>query len=99
MSEDHKPRCAERLPIDAELPVRRSFAPRWTARMRDISTQGCCVDTVERLQPDERLFVYLPGIETIESSARWTDGFTAGVQFDRPLHPAVFAMIEGRLRT
>ena len=98
MSEGHQPRCAERVTIDAELPVRRSFAPRWMARVSDVSTHGCRIDLVEQLRADERLFVYFPGIETVESTARWTDGYTAGVQFAQPLHPAVFAMVGDRLR-
>lgn len=99
MSEHFKARSCDRVAIDVELPVRRSFAPRWTARMSNFSAAGCRVDTVERLQPHERMFVYLPGLETIESTARWTDGHSAGLEFARPLHPSVFALIETRLRT
>ena len=98
MGEVPEPRCTPRIAIDAEVPVRRSFAQRWTAKLSDFSTHGCRVDTVERLQAEERLFVYLPGLETLESSARWVDGFSAEVRFARPLHPSVFALIHDRLR-
>jgi hypothetical protein len=36
------------------------------------------------------------GLEALESLVCWVDGFTAGVEFQKPLHPAVFAMLVTR---
>ena len=97
MSEAHQPRRADRVKTDGEIALRRSFALRWPVRMTDFSPYGCRVELVERIPPSARLFVSLPGIETIMSSARWVDGFVAGVEFCRPLHPSVFEMLAARI--
>ncbi|MCY7338537.1 MAG: PilZ domain-containing protein [Sphingomonas bacterium] len=97
MDEGQQPRQADRIAIDAEILLRRSFQPRWLVRITDFSTHGCRVDLVERLQQGARLFVSLPGIETLESNAAWVDDFVAGVAFVHPLHPSVFDMLATRM--
>ena len=98
MSTALQPRRAERVPIGAEIGLRRSFAHRCPVELIDLSVHGARVDVIERVQPGERLFVSLPGIETIEAAARWNSDFVAGVEFARPLHPAVFEMLCSRMR-
>ena len=36
-------------------------------------------------------------LEAIEGVVCWTEGFQAGIQYDKPMHPAVFEMLLPRL--
>jgi hypothetical protein len=91
------PRCAHRVKIGAPIALRRSFAQRAPGRLIDLTAFGCRVEMTEWTRPGERLFVSLPTIESLESAARWIDGRVAGLQFARPLHPAVFEMLARRM--
>jgi hypothetical protein len=37
------------------------------------------------------------GLEAIEAEVCWVEGFVAGLQFDKPIHPAVFDLLLHRL--
>ena len=97
MSEAVQPRRAERVPIGADISLRRSFETRYQVKILDLSPHGCRVELVERVRPGDRLWISLPGIETLEATACWVDNFVAGVEFAHPLHPSVFAMLTARM--
>lgn len=90
-------RCAKRVSLSAEIALRRSFAQRAPARLVDLTAYGACVEMTEWTRPGERLFVSIPTLAPIEAAARWVDGKVAGVEFARPLHPAVFRMLTQRM--
>lgn len=59
----------------------------WSARM----------DSMEMLKPGTTLWLTLPGLEARYATVTWVQGFTAGLRFDAPLHPAIVdAVLEGR---
>jgi hypothetical protein len=59
----------------------------WSARM----------DSMERLKPGMTVWLALPGLEPKLATVTWSEGFSAGLRFAEPLHPAVLdAVIEGR---
>ena len=97
MSEADQPRRARRVPITVEIALRRSFDTRYQVNLLDLSREGCRVELVERVLPGARLWISLPGIETIEAKACWVDNFVAGVEFITPLHPSVFDMLVARI--
>ena len=97
MSEDRPERRSERVALEGEISLRRSFDTKYRVNILDFSPHGCRVELVERVQVGDRLWISLPGIETIEAVACWVDNFIAGVEFVQPLHPSVFAMIAGRM--
>ncbi len=97
MSEADQPRRSERIALVAEVRVRRRFDHRYTVNLLDFSAEGCRVELVERAQPGDLLWISLPGIQTIEATACWIDGFVAGVRFKQPLHPSVFDMLAARM--
>lgn len=86
-------RRAVRVAISAEIEVRRSFNGKYPVTVRDCSPQGCCINLLDRVALDETLWIKLPGIESIEAYVCWTRDFVAGVEFIKPLHPAVFDML------
>lgn len=86
----HDPRSAHRKALDAEVRLRRSGSHGFRVRVFDASPEGCKVEFVERPSVGERVWVKFDGLEGIEVTVRWVEGHTGGVQFERPLHEAVF---------
>jgi len=65
----------------------------------DISPQGCKAEFVERPNLDELVWVKFDGLQSLEAVVCWTRGFEVGLEFERPIHPAVFEMLVERLKT
>jgi hypothetical protein len=64
----------------------------------DLSPEGCRVEFVDRPTLSERLWVKLEGVEALEGTVCWIEGHCVGLQFRRPLHPAVFGTLLKRFR-
>lgn len=47
---------------------------------------------------DERVWVKLNQLNPIEAMVCWTTGSNVGLEFERPMHPAVFEMLLIRLK-
>ena len=90
-------RSSTRLALRAQVHLRGERQIGHTVMIRDLSTNGCCLDVVYRVKLDERLWVKLPGLETIEAFVCWENEFVAGVEFVKPLHPAVLTMLEQQI--
>jgi len=43
------------------------------------------------------VLVKFDGIEAMDAEVCWLEGFTAGLRFVRPMHPAVFDLLVERL--
>jgi hypothetical protein len=87
------PRRSERVSLGAEIELRRTGTIKHHVTVRDCSPEGCCINLVDRVGLDEVIWVKLPGLESLEAYVCWTKGFVAGLEFARPLHPAVFQML------
>lgn len=90
-------RNSPRTPLTAEVLLRRVGGHPYRVRIFDLSPHGCKVEFVERPQLDEQLWVKLEGIETLQGSVCWIKGHTAGIEFERPVHAAVFELLVKRL--
>lgn len=73
--------------------MRRSTDRPYEVKLRDLSTHGCSIDLINRVQLGERLWIKLPGLGSIEGFVCWAKEFHAGIMFLTPLHPAVFNML------
>ena len=63
----------------------------------DLTSTSARISTMESIKPGTALWLTLPGLEARHVVVEWSAGFTAGLRFDAPLHPAVLdAVIEGR---
>jgi hypothetical protein len=91
-------RRSNRFRLTAEVRLRRSQDNPYTVQLRDLSMHGCSVELVNRVHVGERLWIKLPGVESIECFVRWEKEFTAGVDFASPLHPAVLAALTQRFK-
>ena len=92
-------RKAERIPLQADIEFRRTGERRWRVNITDISPEGCRVDLPVRVVTDDLIWISLPGLESIQGKVRWVEEWVAGIEFLNPLHPAVFEMVEKRMRS
>lgn len=88
----------ERIPVSAEVTLRRLGRRNYRVRVYDASAHGCKVEFVERPEPQESLWVRFEGLEPIEARVCWLDEGCAGLSFSMPIHPAVFELVAERLR-
>lgn len=86
-------RKRKRVPLTAEVGVRRSGFHSFRVRVFDASPEGCKIEFVERPSLGERVWVKFDGLEGIEATVRWLDDHIGGVHFELPLHEAVFQQL------
>ena len=91
-------RKTERVPLRAEVGIRRSGFHGFRVRVFDASPNGCKIEFVETPKLGERVWVKFDGLEGIEATVRWLDGHMGGVHFERPLHEAVFQRLVSTAR-
>jgi hypothetical protein len=89
-SSDGVPRSADRVTLTAEVSVRRPSAHAFRVRVLDASPRGLKLEFVDRPKVGERVWVKFTGLESLEATVRWVEGRIGGVQFEHPIHPAVF---------
>lgn len=87
----------ERTALHAEVQLRRNSHSTFRVAVIDASAEGCRLEFVEKPRVDDRVWVRFDGLEAIEGTVCWVDGHTAGVQYTRPMHPAVFDNLLARL--
>jgi hypothetical protein len=92
-------RKASRLSVSAEVQLRTPGNLNQAVQVRDLSKTGCCIDVINRVRPNDRLWVKFSGLEALECVVCWEKEFVAGVEFVRPLHPAVLDTLLKRLKT
>lgn len=81
-------RRSERLSYSAEVQF-RSGSRRANVRLRDISIYGARISGVFLVHEDDRFFVKLQGMESIEARVAWVEEFEFGCEFIRPLNEQV----------
>jgi hypothetical protein len=83
-------RGSDRIQFTAEAGLRRCGGLSYRVRVFDLSPKGCKIEFIERPSIGERVWVKFDALQAIEGTVRWIDGHIGGVQFERPLHDAVF---------
>jgi hypothetical protein len=91
------PRKDLRVGLNAEVTLRRTGQGNYRVKILDFSLNGCRAEFVERPKLDERVWVKLDDMQPLEAMVCWVRGFDVGLEFDRPIHPAVFDMLVARL--
>jgi hypothetical protein len=95
--EPQKPRKHDRVSLKASVSLRRQGSANYLVSTSDVSPSGCRVEFVERPTEGEIHWIKFDGLEALEVQVRWVRAFSAGVQFTRPIHPAVFDMLVTKL--
>ena len=90
-------RKSKRVTTNAEITLRRRGHSNFRVNVYDLSRHGCKIDFVERPRTKDRVWVKFNDLEALEALVRWVDGFTGGVEFEKPLHPAVFDLLLKRM--
>lgn len=86
-------RAAERVPIELGAGLRQRGASGVSVQVMDLSTHGFRAATHLELEVGADVWLRLPGLEAYHATVAWTKGHFIGCAFERPLHPAVVAMI------
>ena len=95
---EQRKRRSERVPIEGEVSLRRIGKINYRVRLFDCSPDGCKTELVERPRIGEHVLVKMPHLESLDAEVCWVDGFTAGLRFEKALHPAVFDLMVQRLQ-
>jgi len=90
-------RRSERVPLHADIEFRRTGEHRWQVDLLDFSPEGCRIELPIRITTDEMIWISLPGLGAMQGRVCWVKGWTAGVEFARPMHPAVFEMVHRKM--
>jgi hypothetical protein len=91
-----QPRRHERVSVDGEVWMRRSAKHHFRVHIYDLSPQGCKAEFVERPKLHEQLWIKFDQLEALEAEVRWIAGPRTGLEFVRPIHPAVFNLLVAR---
>jgi hypothetical protein len=91
------PRKSDRVPIRAMVKLRRRGHHNFTVHVHDLSPEGCKLEFLERPEIDETVWVKFEGLELLQATVCWIEELRVGVEFERPIHSAVFDHIVARL--
>lgn len=72
-----------------------NIRPSSKVTVTDLSVGGCGIRTDLHLEPGTRVWIRLPGLESVPARVAWSDSGAAGLAFDLPFHPAVVARFAG----
>ena len=92
------PRRNARVQLQAEVQLRRSGQHHYMVSVHDISPDGCRLEFVERPRLDETVWVKFGTMDSIEANVCWIKGHDVGVEFARPIYPAVFNALVEKLK-
>jgi|SRR4051812_446610 hypothetical protein len=90
-------RGARRIEVMGEISLRAAGRNSYRVRVRDLSTDGCKVEVVDVPRNGDRMRVKFDGIESIEAKVCWVEGHSAGLKFERHLHPGVLDLLTASL--
>ena len=92
-----KARKSERVPILAMVKLRRRGHHNFTVKVFNLSKEGCKLEFLERPELEETVWVKFEGLELLQAKVCWVEDLCVGVEFERPLHEAVFDTLISRL--
>lgn len=83
-------RESPRRPLRATATVRSALKGHVGGRLFDLSERGCKIELFDASVPvGHKITIKLDDLELWVGYVRWTQGPTAGVYFERPMHPAI----------
>lgn len=95
----HSPRKSARLGLSAEVILRGTGRDNYLVKIFDISIHGCKAEFVERPQLDELVRVKFDKLDSLDARVCWIREFQVGLEFVRPIHPAVFEILVTRFNS
>lgn len=92
---DFQERRAERTPTDIAAGVRERGRSGMDIEVVDFSTHGCRIEFVGELIVGAHAWLKLPQLESWHTRVAWMGDGQAGLDFVKPLHPAVAELVIG----
>jgi hypothetical protein len=83
-------RNALRRPVMLRAKLRDRASSRFDIEVTNLSCSGFLAETIYRLNPQDRVWLTIPGFAALEAVVARTAGRAYGCAFAQPLHPAVF---------
>ncbi len=93
----HRERRSERVPLIADVTFRRLGKLSYRVRVFDASTHGCKVEYIEQPSIEELVRIRFEGLQPLDARTCWIEGNQAGLEFEQPIHPAVFDLLVARM--
>jgi hypothetical protein len=90
-------RRSQRFATGSQIHARRIPGVNFEVPLDNVSAGGCRLEMIEECEEGEDVIARFPDLEPLGAQVRWTLGPTAGVQFTRPIHPAVLGSLLQRL--
>ena len=97
MTPENERRRWPRRRVVAKADFRRKREMRYSIPIHDLTAQGCRIGSPERLVRGEMVWLQLPTLESQQATVRWAGLGVSGIEFDQPMHAAVYEMIAERL--
>lgn len=94
---EEKPRKHERIHLTATIGLRRVGRQQYQSTILNLTPAGCSAEFVETPREGETIWAKFEGLEALEGTVRWVDGFRGGIEFARDIYPAVFDLLVARL--
>jgi hypothetical protein len=73
-----------------------NIRPSIKVTVSDLSVGGCAIVGDLELESGARVWLRLPGLESVPARVAWSQDGRAGLTFDHPYHPAVVERIVSR---
>jgi hypothetical protein len=90
-------RNAARFASGSQIHARRIPGTNFEVALDNVSMGGCRIEMIEECEEGEDVIARFPDLEPLGARVRWTMGPSAGLQFVRPIHPAVFGSLLERM--
>lgn len=90
-------RRSGRFATGGQIHARRIPGTTFEVALDNVSAGGCRIEMMEQCEVGEDVITRFPELEAIGARVRWSLGRTSGLQFSRPIHPAVFGSLLERL--
>ncbi|NNC47649.1 MAG: hypothetical protein HKO13_04360 [Sphingomonas sp.] len=79
-----------REPVTCVIKARGAGLRETKAKLEDITRLGCRLEMFSAVNVHDEIWVRLPNLEPLRAVVCWADKFQVGVEFNTPIHPAVF---------
>ncbi|WP_114226458.1 MULTISPECIES: PilZ domain-containing protein [Sphingomonas] len=86
-----------RCKLKAQVVLRRSNWDKFEVAVDNFSRHGCCLTFVDEPTLDERVSLKFEGLELLGAMVCWVRHRQVGLEFEKPLHDAVFTHMVQRL--
>jgi hypothetical protein len=92
------PRRSARVSLQAEVVMRRPGLNSYAVNVLDLSRHGCKIEFADRPNLEETVWLRFSGLESILGITCWVENNRAGIEFESPMHSAVFESLLNRMQ-